>query len=233
MRLLDQFSVLLLDMNGTFVFGHDRFGEAEDFYGTYRAVGGSRLSPTEVSRLILDCYHGMGREYADPGRQDDFRTLAEGFRLYAPPPEEELPFLMRVFARHEVGQVPDALASLLRRLARTHRLGVVSNFWSSKEVCLEEFQRAGLGDVFQHTVFSSDFRSIKPSSVLFREALRGMQAEPGEALFIGDSLRHDMEGAHRIGMATVWITTRPQPHPNVDYVLETLEEIETHPGGAS
>ena len=42
-RFIDQFSVLLLDMNGTFMFGEDRFGEGEDFYRTYRALGGRRL----------------------------------------------------------------------------------------------------------------------------------------------------------------------------------------------
>jgi hypothetical protein len=97
MRLLDKFSVLLLDMNGTFMFSQDRFGEAEDFYGTYRSVGGSRLPSAEVSRLILACHKGMCADYADPRCQDDFPTLAEGFRRYAQPPEEELPFLMRVF----------------------------------------------------------------------------------------------------------------------------------------
>jgi putative hydrolase of the HAD superfamily len=230
MRLLDKFSVLLLDMNGTFVFGQDRFGEAEDFYATYRSVGGSRLRSLEVSRLILNCHKGMCADYADPRRQDDFPTLAEGFRRYAQPPEEELPFLLRVFALHEAGKTPDSFACLLRRLALTHRLGLVSNIWSPKDACLEEFERAGLGTVFQHKVFSSDFRSIKPSSVLFLEGLNGMNARPDEALFIGDSLLHDIEGAHRVGIATAWITARREPQPSVDYIMQTLEEIETHPG---
>jgi len=38
-RFLDQFPVLLLDMNGTFMFGHDRFGPDEDYYATYRPLG--------------------------------------------------------------------------------------------------------------------------------------------------------------------------------------------------
>lgn len=36
---IDRFSAVLLDMHGTFMFGHDRFGEGEDFHATYRGVG--------------------------------------------------------------------------------------------------------------------------------------------------------------------------------------------------
>ena len=60
MRLLDTFPVLLLDMNGTFMFGEDRFAVGEDFHATYRSVGGSRLSAAKVTRFIRACYDDMG-----------------------------------------------------------------------------------------------------------------------------------------------------------------------------
>jgi FMN phosphatase YigB (HAD superfamily) len=82
--------------------------------------------------------------------------------------------------------------------------------------------------VFPYTVFSSDFRSIKPSPVLYRESLWGVGAQSHEALFVGDSLRYDMEGAKRVGLSTAWITAQSQPHPSVDYVLSSLQEIEAY-----
>src|SRR5256885_1327607 len=132
MRLLDKFPVLLLDMNGTFMFGADRFGAGADFHATYRSVGGSRLSAAEVTRFIRACYNGMGRDYDDPERYDDFPSLTEGFQRYARPPEKELPLLERVFTLHEVGVVPEWSASLLRRLASTHKLALVANIWAPK-----------------------------------------------------------------------------------------------------
>lgn len=226
MRLLDTFPVLLLDMNGTFMFGADRFGPGEDFHAAYRAVGGHRLSAAEVTRFIRVCYGGMSRDYADPAHYDDFPSLTEGLRRYARPPARELPLLERVFTLHELGVVPEWSAAVLRRLANTHKLALVANIWAPKQAWLEEFGRAGISGVFQYTVFSSDFRRIKPSPVLYREALRGVGAQPPEALFVGDSLRYDMEGAKRVGLSTAWITTQPQPHPSVDYALSGLQELE-------
>ena len=50
MRFLDQFSVLLLDMNGTFMFGHDRFGPDEDYFATYASLGGRNLDRDSWAR---------------------------------------------------------------------------------------------------------------------------------------------------------------------------------------
>lgn len=119
-----------------------------------------------------------------------------------------------------------AQASLLRRLARTHRLAVVSNIWSPRQIWLEEFNRAGIDGVFRCQVFSSDYRSIKPSPVLFREALRGLGAGPEESLFIGDSLRCDMEGARQAGIATAWITPETKRPESVDYLISDIQKIE-------
>lgn len=56
---------LLLDMNGTFMFGHDRFGEAEDFFHHYHAIGG-RLPALEINSIIRDTYAYLSHRYPDP-----------------------------------------------------------------------------------------------------------------------------------------------------------------------
>ncbi|HWF18233.1 MAG TPA: HAD family hydrolase [Verrucomicrobiae bacterium] len=226
MRVLNKYSALLLDMNGTFMFGHDRFGEAEDFHRTYRSLGGNTLSKHEVKRCMRKCFDSLDRDSTNPAVYDDFPSLAEAFQRYSNPPESELPLLQRVFALHEAGTVSEAHASLLQRLARTHRLALVSNIWSPKQPWLDEFKRAGLGGVFQHQVFSSDFRSIKPSPVLFREALRGLDKRPQDCLFIGDSLRCDMEGACRVGIATAWLSPKTEQPESVGYLISNLAQIE-------
>jgi len=210
------------------MFSEDRFAAHEDFYRTYLDVGGGSLSAAEVTHYIRACYEGMSRDYADPACYDDFPSLSEGLKRYANAPEAEAVLLERVFALHELGQVPEWAASLLRRLGRTHQLALVANIWAPKHEWLVEFTRAGIGDVFQHVVFSSDSRSVKPSPVLYREALRGVGAHSHEALFIGDNLNYDIEGAKRVGITTAWITSAPHQHESVDYVLPSLKEIETH-----
>jgi HAD superfamily hydrolase (TIGR01549 family) len=223
--VLDEYSVLLLDMNGTFMFGEDRFGVAEDFHATYRAVGGQRLNPSEVNQAIRDCYEGMLNLCKNPQHFDNFPCLAEGLQLYTSVPKSEFHLLEKVFTAHELGRIPPAYAELLQRLSRSHQLGLVSNIWGSKQSWLAEFTRAGIKGLFAVEVFSSDSHSIKPSLVLFQKALQAFSAS-ARILFVGDSLDRDMKPAKQLGLSTAWIgTTRTIP-PNVDYIFSNLLEIE-------
>ena len=106
MNFLDQFGTVLLDMNGTFMFGHDRFGPDEDYFATYRAVGGSSLRRDEMLAIWHPSLETLLTTYDDPQRFDDFPTLAEVFTTYGAAPSE-IPVLERVFAAHEIGHVPD------------------------------------------------------------------------------------------------------------------------------
>ncbi|NGP88476.1 hypothetical protein [Fodinibius halophilus] len=54
---------ILLDMNSTFMFGEDNFDDNQDFYNTYRKLGGKKLSRNSVNNIIRDCYNGMGKLY--------------------------------------------------------------------------------------------------------------------------------------------------------------------------
>jgi putative hydrolase of the HAD superfamily len=214
-------------MNNTFMFGGDRFNPEEDFYRTYISVGGSRLSRADVTGLIRACYVGMSRDYDDPACYDNFPSLIDGFRRYANPPEEELSFLESVFTFHELGYIPEDCVAVLRCLARTHRLAVVTNIWSPKIAWLSEFKRVGIDTVFQHCVFSSDFSSIKPSQVLYHKAICALDVPAQEAVFVGDSLHRDIEGAKSLGMTTVWLTSDSSRHPCADYLISKLQDLQT------
>jgi putative hydrolase of the HAD superfamily len=228
MPFLDQFSVLLLDMNGTFMFGEDRFGAEENFHATYRALGGGALSPELVNTGIRDCHAEILRHYQSPDCFDDFPSLAEALRQYAHFPESEIPRIEEVFTLHERGTVSQEYAVLLRRLSGTHQLGLLTNIWGRKEAWLAEFERAEISDVFACKVFSSDSRSIKPSAALFRKALKAFPAD-SRVLFIGDSLERDVMPAKAMGMATAWIDAGGEPSPHADFVLPSLLAIETFP----
>src|SRR2546427_10798889 len=91
-------------MNGTLMFGGDRFGPDQAYAATYRLLGGSRLAPEVVQAAIPACYEIMERIYNDPARcdsfprvQDTLRTLPQAKRL----DERELKLLEDVIARHE------------------------------------------------------------------------------------------------------------------------------------
>lgn len=226
MKLLDHYSILLLDMNDTFMFDGNRFGDTEDFHATYQALGGEALSKAAVNRLIRACYHGMMQDYRNPDCYNNFPSVREGLERYAKAPEAELSLLEQVFALHELGTVSGDYAAYLRQLSQTHRLALVSNLWAAKPYWIAEFKQSNIFDAFEHLVFSSDCRSIKPSAVLYQQALAGLAATAAEALFIGDSLRCDIEGANACGIATVWISSATETPACVDYVIPDLLQLD-------
>jgi putative hydrolase of the HAD superfamily len=219
-------------MNGTFLFGGDRYGADQDYAGTYRMLGGRQLAPSVVRDAVTACVDTLAPIYNDPARCDSFPHVADTLRalpIARDLPDDELLLLESVIAQHELGRVPEAYARGLQRLARTHTLGLVSNILSRKDRWLEELARAGVLDLLAVVVFSSDGGSIKPSQRLFDQAVRELGVPRSETVFVGDNLRCDVGGAARAGLATVWIDrqgTGPAPGgPQPDWIVRDLLEL--------
>lgn len=235
MCFLDRFTVILLDMNGTFMFGQDRFGPGEDFAATYRGLGGKALADVEVERLVRTTYDRMASDYENPAKYDDFPQLADVLRsLHHLLPCDELNLIEEVMAIHELSQVTDAYADYLRRLAESHRLGLVANIWCKKDRWLKELERATVLDLFEFPVFSSDHKSMKPSPVLFDLAFRPSGVRKEEVVFVGDSLVNDIEGAKGFGISAVWINRDGRHSKCADHVLiiSDLSDLVTQEKGA-
>ncbi len=221
-NLLDRYSVILLDMNSTFVFGEDRFGDDQDFFATYAALGGTMLNRLTVDRAIRRCFARMYEDYVDPAKIDEFPSVVEGLQRYAGVSDADVALLEAVFAHHEKGQVPPAFAACLQQLSRSHQLGLVSNIWSRKDGWLAEFARAGIDDIWRSVVFSSDGRSMKPSTTLFQQAIADFDVPRSAMVFIGDSLRADIIPAKSLGLDTIWINESAASHPHADFVISSL-----------
>jgi FMN phosphatase YigB (HAD superfamily) len=118
---------------------------------------------------------------------------------------------------------------LLRRLATTHRLAVVSNFDYSP-TALAILDAAGVRDLFAAIVVSDQIGWRKPRPDIFHHALEAAGAEPAETLFVGDKADLDVAGAHRVGMHAAWINPGREPLPaGIDppeYEIRDLAELE-------
>ena len=91
---------------------------------------------------------------------------------------------------------------VLKALGEQYRLGVVSNFYGNLEaVC----QSSGLAPLFAVMTDSQRVGVEKPDPAIFRAALDTIHAAPEEAVYVGDSLPRDCEGARRAGMRFIWI----------------------------
>jgi putative hydrolase of the HAD superfamily len=101
---------------------------------------------------------------------------------------------------------------LLERLARRHRLAVVSNF-DYTPTALAILDAGGVRELFAAIVVSDEVGWRKPRADIFQEAVRRTGAEPQHTLFVGDRADIDVAGAHGMGMGAAWINPAGDPLP--------------------
>lgn len=87
------------------------------------------------------------------------------------------------------------------------RLGVVSNWDSRLRSMLEDL---GLASAFDFLVISYAVGVEKPHPGIFEAALTHAGTSPTETLVVGDSYEADIEAADRLGLATLWVTSREE-----------------------
>ncbi|WP_088280435.1 HAD family hydrolase [Ideonella sp. A 288] len=224
MRFVDQFQALFFDMNGTFMFDHDRLGRDEDFFATYRKIGGRRLAGHEVRVLVMRTCDSLRRDYDDPACFDSFPSLLDAVKTYGGLHGADAQDIADVIAAHEVGQVPSWAARTLQAFATTHPLALVTNVWAPQDAWRDVLARSGVSHVFQHQAFSSTIGVVKPSPQLFLAALQAMKVDPAAALFIGDSVERDIRPAKQLGFSTVLVGSSGRD-TEADLLVSSIAEL--------
>ncbi len=87
---------------------------------------------------------------------------------------------------------------ILALLSSRYRLGVISNGYADTQ--RPRLAAAGLTDYFETIVVSGEVGWAKPDSRIFAHALAGLDVPPAAALYVGDSLSHDLAGALGAGL---------------------------------
>ena len=231
-RFIDKYKVILLDMGNTFMFDCDRFGDEYDYYSTYRSLGGKELSSGEVTSLINLLHDRLMEDYWNPDFIEDFSTVPEYMRkieVFRELPVLELELFEKLYAKHEIGFIPDSNKDVLHTLRKSHPLGLISNILSNSKFYEAEFEREGVLDLFKIRVWSSDHRCLKPSSRLFQLALDHFKVEPGLVVYAGDNTDRDLVGAKNVGMGAIWIENKRRPllpeHPKPDLIVSDLSDL--------
>jgi putative hydrolase of the HAD superfamily len=114
-------------------------------------------------------------------------------------------------------------ASVLGRLHERYRVGIVSNFYGNLEAVCRETGLASHCDV---AVDSTVVGAEKPDPRIFTAALAAIGARPDQAVFVGDSLPRDMEGARALGMPHVWLSSgRGRSCCPEDRIIGSVQEL--------
>jgi putative hydrolase of the HAD superfamily len=106
-------------------------------------------------------------------------------------------------ARWEQQTVYPGARELLSALRGRYRLGLVTNGASDFQRTKLEF--AGVADVFDAVVVSSDLGVGKPDPAVFLAALDALGVRPSEAVMIGNDRARDVGGAEAAGLRALWI----------------------------
>lgn len=117
---------------------------------------------------------------------------------------------------------PEVLPTLRELRSRGLELGIVSNFDSRLFTVLRGL---GLADLFDTVTISSLAHAAKPSPKIFELALEQHAVEPGEAMHVGDSVRDDVEGATKAGLAAVLLARQGTQAPPGVPTIRTLDEL--------
>jgi len=199
---------MFLDMNGTFMFGHDRLGDEQNFYPAYVAEGGAGLAAdslnASVRRVIAaldDLYHAGTHDTNFPQVLDMAARVLGGEVS-----DDDIARVGRVIAAHEFGVLSDSNADMLVALAKRYRLYVVSNLWSPSARWRAYFDARLGGKIFSGLVFSSDIAANKPAPEIFEYALRMADANPADVVMVGDDAARDIRPAADMGMTTIWVS---------------------------
>ena len=114
--------------------------------------------------------------------------------------------IYREWAACQHFELYDDVPAVLRQLAQDGlRIGLISN----THRCLASFQsHFELQGLICATVSSSDHGLMKPHPSIFSAALQLLDVPAAEAVMVGDSLKHDVEGALGVGMRAVLLPRR-------------------------
>lgn len=122
--------------------------------------------------------------------------------------------------RNKVELFPDVLPFLHRARAQYPLLSVTNGN--------ADLHRIGLGELFDCQVSARDVGAAKPDARMFLAACEHLDLRPAQVLHIGDHPVHDILGAARVGMKTVWINrseARWEDGPGADYEVTSLERV--------
>jgi putative hydrolase of the HAD superfamily len=124
-------------------------------------------------------------------------------------------------------RVDEDARSVLEKLHGKYRLGIVSNF-AIPECVFRLLERHGLDVFFDVVVVSGAVNRRKPSSEIFQKALEKLGVGASEAVFVGDTVDADVQGAKSVGMKTIFIERRLQKEVEQicpDQTIKSLSEL--------
>jgi HAD superfamily hydrolase (TIGR01509 family) len=143
---------------------------------------------------------------------------------------EEIGWAVDVYSAAFVAELPapDDVGPLLERLARGHRLAILSN-WPLAATIDRYVAAKGWDRHFRAIVVSQRVGTIKPHPAIFAAALGALGGpRPNAVLHVGDDWAADVVGAKQAGWRAAYLNRRPgdSPLPSSDRNARAVPDLE-------
>lgn len=190
---------VLFDWNGTL----SEFTWDDELLAAGHRAALGRDDPDFTSRYREHVFPAVGRPYAELlrelGVEDPDAFIDAEHEAWRP--------------AHRVLASAQALLESLR--SRGLKTGLVANSWPDPARLLRrDVEEAGLATLLDVIVFSEDVGAMKPDPAIFLAATGALGVQPEAAMYVGDRLETDVQGAANLGMTTVqalWFTADDTP----------------------
>ena len=213
---------LIFDLNGTLIDirtdeGQEEIYRAIAHFLTYYDIHLHRGEVREEYFRIMDEQRRSSNEHHPEfdvvALWRDFLAVHGADQKNIPPATlKELPWVLarmyRGISRHRLELYPEVLP-ILDELREWYKLAVVSDAQSAWAE--PEMRALGLVKYFEPLIISGDYGYRKPDRRLFEAGLAGLGLAPEEVLFVGNDMYHDIHGAKRVGMKTIFFFIQPGP----------------------
>jgi len=216
---------VFFDVDFTLIYPGPRFQASG--YHDFCARHGIDVDPATFDRAVADAASGLdsGDDIYDAQLYVDYtKRIIEGMGGRGPAVESTAREIYDEWAACRHFTMYDDVPDVLRTL---HASGLKIGLISNSHRCLASFQRHfDLQGLFTVTLSSLEHGYMKPHHSIFEAALRAAEVTAPEAMMVGDSLTHDVDGARRLGMRGVLVArSGPVPAPPDVPVIQSLREL--------
>jgi HAD superfamily hydrolase (TIGR01549 family) len=200
-------------------------------YRTFCGRYGIDVDPSRFGQAVASAAPLLDSPEDTPYADEIFivytRRIIEGMGGTGPHLDACAREIYREWAACQHFELYDDVPGVLRELSGAGvRIGLISN----SHRCLASFQsHFELQGLITATVSSSEHGLMKPHPSIFSAALQLVDVAPADAVMVGDSLRHDVEGAMRAGMRGVLLHRGDSPTSRAEElgvpVIRSLREL--------
>ena len=120
---------------------------------------------------------------------------------------------------------------VLNNLKEKYKLALITNVHhtTTSEKVQEILADAGIPDVFEVVVVSSQVGCSKPNPRIFEIALKSLNVEHKEAVMVGNIISTDIFGANRLGMKTILFqpsdTYQRSSWEHPDHTIHSIKDL--------